>query len=136
MRSVGKGALLAAAIGALACGALKDMLALQRGLSHEFGTDAISVNVNNGAVLTVLFTNSDAATLASPDRAAFARRVAEYVRDHYAEYGGLARINVGFSRVRQTGVVTVTNNDVPYSFTTQELGAPRTKEAAAKKAAA
>ena len=124
-------------IAALACGEFGDMLALQRGLVHQFGMDAVSINVNNGNVLTVTFTNSQAATLPDPDRAAFACRVAEFVRDHYREYPSLARVNVGFARVSSVGLVTISHTDVPYSFTTADLGTPRdTTESANKRKAA
>ncbi len=83
VRKLARALLPAAMIAALACGEFGDMLALQRGLVHQFGMDAVSINVNNGNALTVTFTNSQAATLPDPDRAAFARRVAEFVRDHY-----------------------------------------------------
>jgi hypothetical protein len=125
VRALSKVVLLAAGTAGIACGRLSDILALQRTLVHQFHTDAISVNVNNGTVLTVLFTSSDAAMLAGPDKAAFARQVAEYVRDHYRDYAGLDRITVGFAQRRRAGPVTLGSTTESYSFTTMELGAPR-----------
>lgn len=114
-----------ASVGVHGCGQLGDILALRRGLVHEFGTDAISVNVDTRAVLTVLFTNADTATLVGPDPVAFGRRVAEYVRDHYRGYRSLDRVKVGFGQSRRTGGVTMSSTRVIYSFTTAQLGAPR-----------
>src|SRR5258708_12936260 len=111
-------------IAALACGEFGDMLALQRGLVHQFGMDAVSINVNNGNALTVTFTNSQPATLPDPDRAAFARRVAEFARDHYREYSSLLRVNVGFARVSSAGLVTISHTDVPHSFPPPHLAPP------------
>lgn len=138
MRSPTMPILLALTLSVAACGGFGDMIALQRGLAHEFGTDAIGINVSNNSVLTVTFANTPAATLPDSDRAAFARRVAEYVRDHYPEYPTLAEINVGFSQVHSAGIVTVTNTNVPYTFPTKALGAPHdtTHAGAARKAAA
>ena len=83
------------------------------------------MNLNNSAYLTVTFSNSTAADLPEVERAAFARRVAEYVRDHYAAYDKLQSIQVGFSSVRGGGVVHVTSTQIPYRFTPSELGAPK-----------
>lgn len=111
---------LAAALG---CADLKDIITLQRGLSHEFQTSAISINLNNSRYLTVTFTNSPTADLPEPEQAAFARRVAEYVRDHYARYEQLQSIQVGFSSVKGVGI-TFTSTRIPYRFTPSELGPP------------
>lgn len=111
-------ALVAAWATLAGCGRLSDALALQRTLVHEYHTDAIAVNVDSGAVMTIAFTSSDAAMLAGADRAVFARQVAETVRDHYRAYADLRRITVEFagtSHVNQS-----------YSFTPLQLGAPRT----------
>lgn len=108
--------LLLAVGGGLGCGRGTAILALQRSLVHQFHTDAISVTVSTGADLAVLFTSSDAAVMAGPDRPAFARQVAEYVRDHYAGYAALSRIDVVFTRTAQRD---------SYGFTTTELGSSR-----------
>lgn len=107
-----------------ACADLKDLLSLQQGLVQEFQTSAINVNVSNTAYLTVVFSNSANADLPETERAAFARRVAEYVRDHYAHYDQLQNISVGFASVKGAAGFHVTNTQVPYQFTPADLGAP------------
>lgn len=99
------------------CGRVSDVLALQRTLVHEYHTDAIAVNVDSGSVLTIAFTSSDATMLAGADRAAFARQVAESVRDHFRTYAHLQRITVEFPQTSHA--------NQSYSFTRLQLGAPR-----------
>lgn len=121
---------LVAATLALACADLRDMMTLQQGLVREFNETGININVNNRAHLTVTFSNSAAADLSDAKRAAFARRVAEYVRDHYAPYSTLETIAVGFSTVTKTGPITYTNTMVPYRFTPRDLGQPKASSSA------
>jgi len=116
---------LVAATLALGCAELRDMMTLQQGLVREFNETGINININNRANLTVTFSNSPAADLSDAERAAFARQVAEYVRDHYAHYSTLETIAVGFSTVTKTGPITYTNTTVPYRFTPRDLGQPK-----------
>lgn len=107
---------------ALGCADLRDLLSLQQGLTREFNEAGVGVNINNNVSLTVTFSNSSAAGLSDPERAAFARRVAEYVRDHYARYESLQAISVGFAAVTKAGPVKYTERTVPYRFTPGDLG--------------
>ncbi|SRR6266568_2227411 len=115
---------LLAAAAALGCADLKDMVSLQQGLAREFHTSAINVSLNNSAYLTVVFSNSPVADWSEGEQSAFARRVAEYVRDHYAHYDQLQSIQVGFASVKGVGI-TVSSTRIPYRFTPSELGPPR-----------
>ena len=108
-----------------ACADLKEMMSLQQGLAQEFHTPAINLNLNTSRTLTVVFANSPYADLQSGEQSAFARRVAEYVRDHYAGYARLQRITVGFATVRGGGGMQFSTSRLPYTFTPQDLGAPR-----------
>lgn len=118
------------ALGALlACADLKDIFSLQRGLAQEFHTNAINVNLSNSAYLTIVFSNSPAAALPDSERAVFARRVAEFVRDHYPKYEQLTSIDVGFAAVRGGAGISFTKTDVPYRFTPVELGPPKQPKA-------
>ena len=108
----------------LACADFKEMLSLQQGLVQEFQTSAISININSDN-LTIVFSNSPNANLPEEERAAFARRVGEYVRDHYAGYDHLQRIQVGFASVKGTAGFRITNTQVPYQFSPGELGPPK-----------
>lgn len=115
--------LLAAA--ALACGDLRDIMSLEQGLVREFHEPGININLNVSGQLAIAFANSPAADLPDSEREAYARRVAEYVRDHFPRYDALTSISVGFTSVKRTGPLTVTNAPVPYRFTPRDLGAPR-----------
>jgi hypothetical protein len=111
-------------------------MSLQQGLAQEFKTSAINVNIENSTSLTILFQNSDTAQLPPDRQAAFARRVAEFVRDHYAHYERLESIQVGFASVKGGFGVRVTSTRVPFRFTPAELGAPRRlKDGAVRKVA-
>jgi hypothetical protein len=109
----------------LACGDLKELLVLQQDLAREFPNSSINVSLHGSNDLTVVFANSSNAELSEGDRAAFARRVAEYVRDHYIPYEQLQRIRVGFATVRGGGGFSLSTTSVPYAFTTGELGSPK-----------
>jgi hypothetical protein len=115
-----------AGIGAvLACADLKDIFSLQRGLAQEFHTNAINVTLSNSSYLTILFTNSPSAALPDSERAVFARRVAEFVRDHYPKYEQLTSIDVGFAAVHGAAGISFSKTDVPYRFTPAQLGPPK-----------
>jgi len=109
----------------VACADLKDMLSLQHSLAQEFQTEAISININNSVNMTILFSNSPVAQSSDSEQSVFARRVGEFVRDHYPKYDELQTIAVGFSSVRGTGAFHITNTRVPFRFTPQDLGPPR-----------
>jgi|SRR5690242_2889308 len=117
--------LLATASSAVpACSDLADLRSLQRGLAAQFSASTVNVNVNNGVQLTVMLANSRAASFPDSEREVFARRVAEYVRDHYPKYDRLQMVRVGFTKVARAGALSVTSSSVPYSFTRQDLGSP------------
>lgn len=107
---------------------------LQTRLAREFNTPATSVNIMNGVVLTVVLQDAEAASLPDSDRTAFARRVAEFVRDHYRGYARLHTVNVGFATAERTGPRATTATETPYSFATAELGpAPAPADTAKRK---
>ena|SRR5437660_935661 len=108
----------------LACGDLRELFTLQRGLAAEFHTNAINISLS-GSHLTVMFANSPISELSDSEQGAFARNVAEYIRDHYAPYDSLEGISIGFSAITSGGPITFTKSRVPYHFTPQELGPPR-----------
>src|SRR5439155_26485209 len=105
-----------------------ELMSLDLGLIAEFHEQGINVNVYNGHSLTVSFANSPRANEPDSVRAVFARRVAEYVRDHYpyGRYSELQSIRVTFNKVSQTDPLTITSTTGAYQFTPADLGAPRT----------
>ena len=127
MRSVGFLMLFALS---LACGEVRDIISLQQSVAREFHNSGVNINLNNAVHLTVTFADSSTAALPDSDRVAFAVRVAEYVRDHYARYDTLQTISIGFATVKQTGPITFTNSRVLYRFNPRELGSPRSSSTA------
>jgi len=115
-------ALLPVAVLSLAaCADFKDLIALQRGLMAEFPNTTIHVNLTNDH-LSVVLEDSTTSNLPATERAPFARRVAEFVRDHYASYDKVADISIGFSQTKRLGPLTSTRTETPYSFSHAELG--------------
>jgi hypothetical protein len=116
------GAAFAALLAATAaCGDLKDLMSLAGDLKAEFG-ESPNLNVTNHAHLTVTFRNSRYADLPEGERAAFAQRVAEFVRDRYPGYDRLETVRVGFLSQRRAGIVTLSQSETPYTFRTADLG--------------
>lgn len=116
---------------------LRDLLELQQDIATHFSTPALSIDTQNGSVLTVTFQNAAVADAPEEQREEFARRVAEYVRDYYPGYGNLSRVVVTFSNVSSTGPVTVTRGVGGDSYSTFDLGEPSPPDtSAAEKAAA
>jgi hypothetical protein len=111
---------IAALVLVAACGGLVDLMRLSSGINHNFGLN--SVNLSNGHLLTVTMKNSPAA--GRPDEARTARRVAEYVRDHYPGFGRLQYVVVAFEQTRQTGPVGYTAGPGSYTFSPGQLGEP------------
>jgi hypothetical protein len=117
---------LTAVLLAAGCGDFTDLVQLSSGLKKDFGQ--ASVNLTNGSHLTVTFTNPPPAAASS--EAQTARRVAEYVRDHYRKYGALEDVTVAFETHRQYGPVGYTRGNGSYTFTRADLGASRSGPAA------
>ena len=109
-------------IAVASCADLRDLSALQQDLAREFHHAAVNVNVNNGAYLTVVFQNSQFPSLPDSERAAFARRVAVFVRDHLRGYPRLQSVSVGFASRTGVGPVSYTKSEIPYRFAVAELG--------------
>jgi hypothetical protein len=112
---------------------MKEIMSLDLALMSEFHEQDIHIDLSSHA-LTVTFANSTRATAPDSSKAAFARQVAEFIRDHYSHYSSLEMVNIGFSKVSKTGPVTVTSGEAIYQFTPQDLGAPKPETKAPKKA--
>ena len=108
----------------LGCAELGALVALQQGMAREFHEYGISINISN-ASLTVSLANSAADSLPEVEKAAYARRVAEYVRDHFPKYSSLASIDVRFASVAKTGPVTYSQSSAGFHFTPADLGPPK-----------
>lgn len=127
-RLVKPGITLLLALSLAGCHFFAQLFALEKGMGARYHATPTSINVNSGTqgtVMTVLFGDSAHVNLPDSDRAVFARDVAEYVRDHYPGYPTLTSVTVGFASTQDYGVVHVTRNQAPYSFTRDELGPAR-----------
>jgi hypothetical protein len=108
---------------------LRELQGLQPDLAREFGEPNITLAINN-ATLTVVFVNSSLAALSTPERSDAARRVAEYVRDHFESYASLQTIAVGFQVRHAVAGVSAARTEVPYTFSTSDLGQRPTRKSA------
>lgn len=111
-----------------------DLIALSTGISNQFGEPNTNIDVNN-TTLTVTFTNSKLEDLPEPRRAALARNVARYVRDHYPDYPSLTKVAVAFKEQHGQHGATVSQTFVPYRYSTDELGSAPDSLARAKDSA-
>lgn len=103
------------------CTEIRQLAELQQDISRRFATPATSVEIYNGTVLSVSFANSSIGGQSDDQREVFARKVAEYVRDHYAGYPGLSAVAVSFTNVSSTGPITLTSSQSGYTYTVSEL---------------
>jgi hypothetical protein len=100
---------------------LRDLAALQSDIAEEFKERTVSVNLNNSVYLAVTFENSSRAELPADARAAFAREVAGFVRDHYPGYTELEMISIGFTIRRGVGPVSITRSNISCRFSPADL---------------
>ncbi len=105
------------------CGDLAALATLQRGIASEFHVADVSVNLKNHDQLTIVLANSPLNAQTPEQRAVTARRVAEYVRDHYARFDSLTTIAIGYGAKQSAGPISVSSTVVPFTFTPAELRA-------------
>jgi hypothetical protein len=105
----------------LACVDMKAIMALAEAIQGEYHMP-VNVNVNNGSHLTVTFPTDALAELKLSDegRANFARSVARFAVSHY-QGEPLSDVRIAFQTVSNTGPITVTRTDAPFTFTASEL---------------
>lgn len=118
----------ASALVASACGDAGEVLVLARDIKREFAASDASVNLQDGrSVEVTVWRDAPPATAGAvaPESDALARRVAEYVRDHYAGYDRLAEVRVELKSRRGAAVNSYAVSDGIYVFTRRELGPPR-----------
>ena len=112
------------------CEDVQRIMDFQQRLASEFNTAGVSVNVTNGIHLSVTFYD-DSASAVRPtlDRGRLARRVADYVRDHYPGYSDVQTVSVLFATRKISGPLTVTETTGDYTFTRSELDTPNSSSA-------
>ncbi len=103
------------------CSEMREVLALQRGLAAEFGTEAVTVSVEGSTQMTVAFINSPFSEETRTEQALVARRAAEYVSEHYKQSDTLVAIYVTFGERRSVALASVTETGRPFRFTPEGL---------------
>lgn len=113
---------------AAACGDLGEVLVLSRDIKREFAASDVSVNLQDGRSVEVSVwrdTPPPTAGAVAPESDALARRVAEYVRDHYPGYDRLAEVRVELKSRRGAAVNSYAVSDGIYVFARRDLGPAR-----------
>lgn len=93
-------------------------------LSKVYGETYVEYESEDSTHLLVAFPNSPFAERPDTTRAATARKVAEYVRDHFPRYKKLDKVTVEFLTRKETERLW-RNIAARYTFTHAELGEPR-----------
>jgi hypothetical protein len=103
------------------CSRLKDIFALRSGIVKEFGTENVTVTITNGEIMTVAFVNSPFTDQSREEQGDVARRVADYVREHYADFDSLDVVYVTFGTRRSAGCASYSETGEPFRFTPYQL---------------
>ncbi|HYJ79296.1 MAG TPA: hypothetical protein VEW03_06835 [Longimicrobiaceae bacterium] len=113
--------LLGIGLATASCRDLAQLVVLSAGIGREFHVTGISSNLS-GSHLTIVFENSRFAADPEPVRAATAREVAEYVRDHYPGYPELQQVTIQFGSGGSSGGFSSSLQAEGYTFTPADLG--------------
>ncbi len=133
--AVGGGLILTASVFSVRSNSpMGDLQALHQAIAVEFdASESLRVDLERGVsvdgvedlTLTVGFANFRVGGLPDDERRDFARSVAEFVRDHYAGYGSVSTVAIGFVQITEKGPVTTRRGQGLYPFSMNELGVPR-----------
>lgn len=117
---------LALSLTLAACG---DEGRLSNELSERYGTAIVGSQDSLANHLVVTFLSSPFADRSDAERRGTARKVAEYVRDHYPRYKGIDKLTVEFLTKKEAVVDTLKHVGASYTFTRADLGPPQTSPA-------
>jgi hypothetical protein len=95
---------------------------LESALSERYGPAIVDFAPASSRDLRVTFLDSPFAERVDAERRKTARKVAEYVRDHYLGYKGLDKVTVLFATRKET--LAMKHIAASYTFTRAELGSP------------
>lgn len=98
---------------------------LSNELSERYGTAIVGARDSLANALVVVFPSSPFADRTDAERRGTARKVAEYVRDHYLAYKGIDKVTVEFLTNKETVGEKPQDIAARYTFTRGELGPPR-----------
>jgi hypothetical protein len=105
-----------------ACGEMSGLIAFQNEFRSHFQLNAVDVQRSN-AELALTVGDERFRTITDAERAAAARRMAEYVRDHYEGYPRVDAVTLRFAHTRRVAIATTTTTRV-HRFTRADLGPP------------
>lgn len=98
---------------------------LEYELSERYGMVIVGASDSLANDMVVMFPSSPFADRTDAERRGTARKVAEYVRDHYPAYKGIDKVTVAFLTKKETVVDTLKHVAASYTFTRAELDSPR-----------
>jgi hypothetical protein len=105
----------------LALGACGEEGRLADALGKDYGPAVVTFATPDSTHLQVVFFDSPFADRPEPERAGTARKVAEYVRDHYPRYKALDKVTVAFM-TRKEGEAGGKQAAARHTFSRAELG--------------
>ena len=116
-------ALCCTLVGVSGCSMMKDVFALSYGILKEFKAEtSCKVEMSTTGRMTVTFGPGRLSSLPAAEQRAEARRITEYVRDHYPGYPKLEKIEIVAESEGSMGPVTITNRMEPQVFACADLG--------------
>ncbi|HEX8692196.1 MAG TPA: hypothetical protein VF746_07245 [Longimicrobium sp.] len=113
--------LTALAVGLAGCQDFVDLTSLSAALNKEFDSTQLEVHLNDRTHMAVVVEDSPLGRQADSKRRATARKLAGFVRDHYAKYDVLEDVSVVFA-TSDASLATGYREDAVYTFTPAELG--------------
>ncbi|HEV7591033.1 MAG TPA: hypothetical protein VGO40_23185 [Longimicrobium sp.] len=97
---------------------------MERELSREYGLAFVDFQTTDSTELRVAFPSSPFADGPDVARRGTARKVGEYVRDHYPRYKALNKVTVEFLTKKETVADTLKHVAASYTFSRAALGPP------------
>jgi hypothetical protein len=102
---------------------------LENELGERYGMVIVGASDSLANDLVVMFPSSPFADRTDAERRGTARKVADYVRDHYPGYKGIDKVTVAFLTPKETVAETLKHVGASYTFTRAQLGPPPPSQA-------
>jgi hypothetical protein len=106
----------------VSCGELGGLIAFGNEFRSHFQLNAVDVK-RSDAELALTVGDERFRSMPDAERAAAARRMAEYVRDHYEGYSRVDAVTLRFAHTRRVAIATTTTTRI-HRFTRADLGPP------------
>jgi hypothetical protein len=108
---------------ATACGEIPGLVAFGNEFRSHFQLNAVDVK-RSDAELAITVGDERFRSMTDAERGAVARRMAEYVRDHYEGYSRVDAVTLRFAHTRRVAIATTTTSTHVHRFPREELGPP------------